>query len=349
MATQNRRHFMALTLGAAGVGSLAALGFRPRSPSDASKVIGAQGLGALKKVQRKGHAFGTEVVITVFHEERFQADQAVTAAFNELELVESLMSLYRRDSQVCRLNRQKVLKDPHPYLIEVLENAQAMAERSNGAFDVTVQPFWSTYYRAQERGVLPSEREIHAAREKVGWRGLKVSQRQVELTMPGMAVTLNGIAQGYAADRVLDALRKHRVTHAMVNTGEVGTLGHKDAGHRSDWRVGIQHPRAEEALIALAGLHGGCMATSGDYATTFSPDRKHHHIFDPRTGDSPQTFSGITVVAPRGVDADALSTAAFVSGIEGARKLVEGMPGAEAVFICKDGSMLATSGFPFAS
>ncbi|MFC1588475.1 FAD:protein FMN transferase, partial [Planctomycetota bacterium] len=117
------------------------------------------------------------------------------------------------------------------------------------------------------------------------------------------AVTLNGIAQGFAADCMLAALEANGVQHALVNTGEIGVIG-------------IQHPRHKDAFISRARLDGRCIATSGDYATTFSPDGEHNHIFDPRTGHSPKEFQSVTVLAKSGLEADALSTTIFVSGLQ---------------------------------
>jgi len=159
-----------------------------------------------------------------------------------------------------------------------------------------------------------------------------------------MAVTLNGIAQGYAADRALAALRAHGVEHALVDTGEIGTLGRKSG--REPWTVGIQHPRRLDAYVQLAKLDGGFLATSGDYETTFTPDYVHHHIFDPKTGRSPETLCSVTVLARTGTEADGLATALFVLGVERGFKLLRRFAGAEAMAVRKDGAVLATRGFP---
>jgi thiamine biosynthesis lipoprotein len=130
------------------------------------------------------------------------------------------------------------------------------------------------------------------------------------------------------------------VAQALVDTGELG-------GYGKPWTVGVQHPREPEAYVDLAKLDGRCMATSGDYATSFSPDRAANHIFDPRTGRSPRHFSSVTVVAPTGMAADALSTAIFVVGLERGLELARAS-GAEALFVLKDGRAMATRGFPHA-
>ena len=129
-----------------------------------------------------------------------------------------------------------------------------------------------------------------------------------------------------------------------MDAGEIHPLGEKAGGE--PWRAGIQHPREPDAYAALVRLDGRALSTSGDYATAFSPDRRHHHILDPHTGASPGTFSSVSVLAPTAMEADALSTALFVLGPARGLALIEATPRADALFILKDGRTLTTRGFP---
>jgi FAD:protein FMN transferase len=303
----------------------------------------AKDLG-LKTVRRTWRAMGADVTMVALHESREAAIRALDAAFAELALVDELMSLYRPDSQLSRLNRTGVLRQPHPYLVSVIERAQRVALQTAGAFDVTVQPLWRLYAQAHDQGQLPDDAAVKATRARVNFRDLEVSSTQLRLHGEGRSVTLNGIAQGFAADRALAALREHGVRHALVDAGELGACGHNETGGK--WTAGIQHPRRSDEYVSLAKLDGRCMSTSGDYATAFTPDLSYNHIFDPATGRSPQTFSSVTVVAPAGVDADALSTAVFVLGLVKGLQLIEAWPHADALFVLKDGRVLATRGFP---
>ena len=216
----------------------------------------------------------------------------IDAAFAELELVENLMSIYRPHSQLSQLNREGRLDDPHRYLLELLRYARDLSEQTDGAFDVTVQPVWSVYQSAARRGELPRERDLAAARAKVDWRNLEIAPRRLVLKR-GAQITLNGIAQGFAADCAVRALRCHGVEHALVDTGELGALGRN--GNGEAWTIGIQHPRMPEAYVSLAELEGRFLATSGDYATTFTSDFRHHHLLDPRTGRSPEELASVTI------------------------------------------------------
>ena len=335
--TVTRRHFV-MTLGAAGASAAVGNLLWPFAKQ------GSRVADGLRAVERTGFALGARTSILALHEDYATADRAVEAAFAELRAVESVMSLYRSDSQLCQLNREGVLLDPHPYLVQVLEKAQGMSAASGGDFDVTVQPLWMLYAAATRNGCLPSAEDIERTRQLVDWRRVQMRENHIHLKGSGTAVTLTGIAQGFAADRALGALASGGVRHALVNTGEIGAMGRcRDGGL---WTIGIQHPRHQDAFISRAHLDGRCVATSGDYGTTFSSDRVHNHIFDPCTGRSPKEFQSVTVLAKTGLEADALSTTVFVTGLERGIDLIESTPGAAGLFVLKNGKIKVTNGFP---
>ncbi|HEY5912494.1 MAG TPA: FAD:protein FMN transferase [Verrucomicrobiae bacterium] len=336
----SRRDFI-LALGSIGVAPYAGIG---SEPPEASPSLAGQARS--QKHVRSATAFGAQAKLIVLHPDDAIADRAMDAALAELNRVESVLSLYRPDSELCRLNREGTLTPPHPYLVEVVTKARQLSELSGGAFDVTVQPLWDLYATAKRAGRTPGPSELEMARRKVNWRKLTVTPDLIKLEERGMAVTLNALAQGFAADRALAALRCHSIQHALVNTGEIGAIGRKETGE--PWTVGIQHPRKPDAYVALASLVDCCMATSGDYATRFSDDYVRHHIFDPANGESPQELASATVTAPAGLDADGLATAILVLGREKGLKLLQAFPKAEAFLVLKDGQTVSTPGFPAA-
>jgi len=284
------------------------------------------------------------VSIEAWHPDERTARDAVDAAFSELALIEELMSIYRPDSQLSRLNQYGDIDDPHPYFLEVLDAAREMSRQSQGAFDITVQPLWNVFAAAKKAGSLPSELAIDRARGAVNWRQVDIDPKRIRLRGKETQITLNGIAQGYAADRATHALASRGVAHALIDAGEISTIGGKPAGDA--WWVGVQHPRHDDAYLALVRLNGRCLATSGDYATTFSGDFRFNHLFDPRTGHSPTEFASVSIAAPTAMQADALSTAVFVLGRTEGLALVEATPRTDALVMLKDGRTLATKGFP---
>lgn len=298
----------------------------------------------LELAVRSGNAFGTRVSISVIHRDGTTAQRALEAAFAQLELVDQLMSLYRPDSAVRRLNEQRELVRPHPYVYRVLRAAEDTARQTDGAFDITVQPLWDAYASASQEGREPDAATLTNALRLISWRDVDISPSRVRLRREGSAITLNGIAQGFAADRVLETLRSAGIEHALVDSGEIGTLGDRTPGEA--WTVGVQHPRQPDAFACLTRLRGRCLSTSGDYATSFRADYRDHHIFDPQSGRSPGEFASVTIAAPTATAADALSTAVFVLGLNRGLELVRSTPDADAFFVCKDGRTLSTEGFP---
>lgn len=337
-----RRRFLYLL-----AGSSATLAVGPqllRSAFDEAAGKASPPAGAAHPVTRTSWALGSNVTMTVLDAQPEVAAAALDAAFAELETVEQVMSIYRPESQVSRLNRDGVLRDPHPYLVHVLGQAAALSRRTAGAFDVTVQPLWETYWQAHANGRQPTTAEIATARRRVDWRRVDVAPGRIRLHGTGTAVTLNGIAQGFAADRATAALRRYGIEQALLDTGEFRAVGHGSDG--DGWNVGIQHPRHEEALVSVANLAGRCLATSGDYATRFDDTFTSHHLLDPRNGQSAIDLASVSIVADTGLAADALSTAAFILGPEAGRQLIAATPGVDALFVTRDGRTWASREFP---
>jgi FAD:protein FMN transferase len=339
----SRRKALLLTLGGGAALGLSALGLSARA-GRRPRTVDSRAAELPSQVCRTGWALGSDVSMVVAGLSRRAAERALDAAFAELETVEQVMSLYRPESQLCRLNRTSELRDPHPYLVQVLRHAETTSRQTAGAFDITVQPLWELYQAAKSEGRLPSESEVAASRAKVDWRRVEISRDAVRLRGTGTAITVNGIAQGFAADRAIAALRQHGVEHALVNAGEIGTRGGKTSGE--PWKVGIQHPREPEAYVSLAGLVNRSLSTSGDYETTFTSDFTKNHIFDPRTGGSPPELASVSIVAPTALEADALSTAAMVLGARQTLHMLAPMQGIDALLVTKTGRSLATPGFP---
>jgi thiamine biosynthesis lipoprotein len=289
-------------------------------------------------------AFGTSVHIKVLHDDRGDAESAIHQALEQVKIVDALMSLHQERSQVFQLNLHGSLEAPDPQLLNVLTIAQQLSLLTAGAFDITVQPLWQAFSLARVRGELPDANEIAAARSLVSWHALAVSAKRVQLQKSGMAITLNGLAQGYAVDQALVALRSHGIQHALLDTGEFGAIG--DKAPDQPWKLGIGHPRQHDALSASLAMDGRKVATSGDYEAYFSPDFVHHHIFDPATGESPLELASVTVVAPTGILADGLSTAFMVMGSDKALALTAKLHDVDTLLIHKNGAIRKSANFP---
>ncbi|MET4101582.1 thiamine biosynthesis lipoprotein [Roseovarius sp. MBR-78] len=210
----------------------------------------------------------------------------------EVLRLERIFSLYRDDSALARLNAQGHLDAPPPEMLDLLSLAGAIHDATGGAFDPTVQPLW----RARATGG-----DEAAARGLIGWQGVRFDAQTVTLARPGMALTLNGIAQGYITDRIADLLRSRGFGDVLVDMGEVVARGRRGDG--AAWQAGIAAP--DGALVGRVTLRDRALATSAPMGTRLVGGRGH--IIDPVGGQARRTL--VSVSAPRAAVADGLSTA----------------------------------------
>lgn len=303
------------------------------------------GRPALKMGHRAGIAFGTTVTLTALHADAERLEAGLDAAWAEIVEVQKAANLFDPGSALSRLNRDGYIENAPFALIELLTAAQGVSALTNGAFDITVQPLWTLYETAHRAGRLPQEAELAAVRDLIGYRNVHIQGTNVRLMTSGMALTLNGIAQGYATQRCLDALAAHGIADAFLNTGEVGVAGTRDGVQ--PWTAAIAHPRRAGEYIALARPLAGVLATSGDYATSFTDDFAANHIFDPQSLHSPRRMASASVIAKSGAHADALATAMMVMNAEVSVALAQRL-GIEVLLVDKQGGVSKTAGFPSA-
>ena len=295
-----------------------------------------------------GTAFGTTITLSApvaadaSASERRHVTESLRQAVRETQRIDAIMSLYRSDSELSRLNRTGILRDPDPHLLANLCFALRLADLTGGAFDPTVQPLWDVFSAAAGRGKLPGAAAIASARSKVDHRRVRVEADAILLGIPGMALTLNAVAQGYACDVVRAMLKRDGIPAALIDTGEFGSIGRASDG--AAWRLGIQSPRLPDQMDAIVRLDGRVVATSGDYATAFSPDFRYHHIFDPATGVSPPGWSSTVVLAPSGLVADGLSTALMVVDESRGKALLREFAQTDAIWIDKAQRLTHSSG-----
>lgn len=243
-----------------------------------------------------GQALGARASIRIDHPE---AEAIAARCLAEITRLEGVLSLYREESALSRLNREGRLEAPPFELLDCLSTAAAVHRATAGLFDPTVQPLWALWAEAAVAGRRPDAAEIAAARARTGWAGLRMDASAVTLR-PGMALTLNGIGQGYVADRVAVLLEEEGLTDILIDTGELRALGGRPDG--TDWPVTLPEGRM--------GLRARALATSSPLGTTFDAAGRDGHILDPRTGAPARSgWGAVSLSAPSAALADALSTA----------------------------------------
>ena len=246
----------------------------------------------------RGTALGADAAIWLDHPD---APAILALALAEIGRLEDIFSLYRAGSALSVLNRQGRLDAPPFELLECLALCGRVHAATSGLFDPTVQPLWQLYAERFAAGAVPGEDEIAAALDRVGMGRVRFDSEAVVLEA-GMALTLNGVAQGYVADRVAGLLAGQGLTDILIDTGEFRALGGRPGG--GGWPVGLQGG-GEVSLRARA------LATSAPLGTVFDAAGRVGHILHPVTGrPAAAVWQAVSISAPSAALADALSTAA---------------------------------------
>ncbi|WP_171181184.1 FAD:protein FMN transferase [Ruegeria sp. HKCCD8929] len=251
-----------------------------------------------------GYALGADVGVTLTADaKRFERLVSVIAA--ELRRIERLFSLYDPGSDLSHLNRAGILEQPSTEMVELLAEADRLHRATGGRFDPTVQPLWRA---------LASTGDVAQARQLIGWDRIVVDPARIRLGH-GQALTLNGIAQGYATDRITALLQAEGLSKILVNIGEFSATG-------GPWRIGVADPA--HGLIATRDLHDTAVATSSPAALRLPDGRAH--ILDPLGEPGRAYWSTVSVEAQSATVADGLSTALCLASLETARGILRRLP-----------------------
>jgi thiamine biosynthesis lipoprotein len=291
---------------------------------------------------------GTAVEITVSQVEPKTAEEAMEAAFQEVERINRLMSHYRPDSEVSQINRHAGQKEVRvsPETLGVIERALYFSRVSDGSFDITIGPVFRLWNFRE--GKIPGEGIVKENLERVDYRKIKIDRARstVFLERARMELDLGAIAKGYAVDRACAVLKKSGIGNFLVNAGgDLKVGGEKEKG--LPWTIGIQHPRLPSEFIAKLNPKDAGVATSGDYEKFFVIDgERYHHLLIPSTGMPARACQSVTILAPSAMDADALATTVFVLGPKKGFALIEKMPGVHAIIVDRRGSVLLSSNWP---
>jgi thiamine biosynthesis lipoprotein len=288
-----------------------------------------------------GSALGADAMLQIHHPDPAMADRLIELSLAEVARLEAVFSLYRPDSALSRLNRDGNLDDPPFDLLQVLADCARFSTLTDGAFDATVQPLWEVYAahfgRPDPDPAGPSRSAIEAALARVGHDRVRLDARRIEFAAPGMAVTLNGIAQGYVTDRIVSLLRDAGIAHSLVDMGETRAIGTHPTGQ--PWSVGLEDPRAPGRIAERIGLSDRAVATSGGYGTQFDAAGRFNHLFDPSDGTTSWRYAAVSVVAEDATTADALSTAFSLMPLDRARRVGDAL-GVRAHFALADGGRI---------
>lgn len=273
--------------------------------------FGRDALANSEVVTWHGQALGAPATLRIHHHDRKLAERLVESVVVEARRLERIFSLHLPDSDLVLLNRQGARALPPSELIDVLQVCATLWKLSGGAFDPTVQPLWSLYRdhfgRPDADPAGPPAAAVAETLARTGFGHVQFNSARIAFEHPGMALTLNGIAQGYITDRVVDLLRAGGIESCLVDMGECRAVGERPDG--SHWRIGIGDPDAPDHSIDVLDVVDKAVATSSPRGFRFDSVGDFNHLIDPRTGRSPKRYGNVTVVTPQAVMADGLSTA----------------------------------------
>ena len=297
----------------------------------------------LRKFEAVEPHMGTLFRIELYARDAEQARAAFRAAFDRVAELDRELSDYLPDSELNRICSTAVGRpvEASPDLLRVVEASQRLAEESGGAFDVTLGPVIRLWRQARQRRQLPDPAELRAAAAHSGHRKLHTDplRRTVLLDEAGMQLDLGGIAKGYAADEALAVVTRLGIRSALVAAS--GDLAFSDAPPgRRGWTIGI------DSATRTLELTNAAVSTSGDEEQHAEiGGRRYSHIVDPATGMGLTDAITVTIVARRGIDADALATAVSVLGADRGSALLEKRGGVSGLIVTERGVRTVGSAF----
>jgi len=266
----------------------------------------------------------------------------VGEALDEIDRVDRLMSNYRRDSPLSRLNREAASGPVavEPELVDFLAECLRWSRESDGAFDITVGPLMKAWGFFRDEGRVPEEDELARALAVVGYRHVVLDREAgtVRFDRPGVELDLGGIGKGYAVDRVVELLRQRGVASALVNLGGSSVYGLGTPPGKKAWEIGIQDPTRSARIALSVPLRDRALSVAGGYERFFEKDGvTYSHIMDPRTGRPVRGVLSVAVLSATATDGDALDDVLFVEGVRRAAAILNRRPSTEALFFLPAG------------
>jgi thiamine biosynthesis lipoprotein len=302
------------------------------------------------KVSKTRLAMGSFVSMTLLHPSKDQAEEAMDAAFDEIDRLSGLLSRYDHASAVYDLNTHGRLQGVPPEVAQVVASSLHYHRLTGGYFDITVKPVVDLFQQklGGEKKIQPTDAEIRDLLKRVDARNIELMNQSLSFKAEGMGITLDGIAVGFIVDRVSELLVARGIRNHLINArGDIRTSGCKEDG--KPWTVAVQDPWKRKAYPDVVHMGDGAISTSGNYEIYYDREKMFHHIVNPKTGLSPDGVTSGTIIAATTMEADALATALCVMSPSQGTEFVNGLAACESLVIGKDGAMWKSKGWKSAA
>jgi thiamine biosynthesis lipoprotein len=274
-------------------------------------------------------SMGSVYSIVAYGEDRGKLLAAVDSAFEEVRRLDRLLSNYRTDSELSRVNREAekgpvVISDE---LYQLLKYCQSVHQDSGGAFDITVGPLMKIWGFYKGSGRLPHRAEIRSVLGRIGFDKVKLDEgaHTVQFLRDGMGLDPGGIGKGYAVDRIVEILRTAKVQSALISAGSSSIYAIGAPPNDRGWKISIRHPRDASRSVDEVILKDASLSTSGTSEKFFRAEGKvYSHIMDPRTGYPAQGMLSVSVIAPRTLESEAWTKPVFINGRQWTAQYLQG-------------------------
>lgn len=292
------------------------------------------------------YALGTMIMLDTGDDNRSEIPEAV---IKKLVFIDNTLSYFKPDSNISRINKnagfepQQVDRDT----INIIEKALEYGKLSEGAIDLTVRPLLSLWKIGKESGQVPEKELICKALKLVNYRDIELdaAKSTIRLKRIGQSIDANCITKGFAADEAAKIFTEKDVKSGLINLGgNIYVCGKKPDGR--EWRIGVQDPDgARGKFIGYFDVHDRSVVTSGSYEKYFvSQGKKYHHIFNPANGyPVDNEIASVTVISPKSIDGDALTTCIFVLGVKKGLEFAGTFDDIDVLIVTADRKLYGTS------
>ena len=288
----------------------------------------------MESIKLAREAMATRFEIVLYGDNPVSLRAAGEEALEEIEWVESQLSIYRSDSQINHAN-QRAATEPvrlEPTIFELLQHCQELTTITDGAFDITLGPLIQCWGFMGGSGSLPAPEAIERAKSLVGIHHIQLDPDAytIQFDQKGVMLDLGSIGKGYALDRAKEILEENGIRSALLHggTSTVATIG--SPPDQEEWKIAITRPLTEDEkeesrtgepelkTVGIAKLTGNALSVSAIWGKSFQTEnREYGHVIDARTGEPTIGAAQAAVTLTSATDADAISTALLVSGNKG--------------------------------
>ena len=273
---------------------------------------------------------GCSFELGVVLDDEAKAHRLLEEGVKEIQRIEDLLSEFKRDSSITDINTNAYVTPVHvnSEVMELLQRCQQISRLSQGYFDISVGPLKKLYRFKNTEFTLPSKKDIQRVKNLVGYDKIQLDaeSNSVRLKQENMHISMAAIGKGYAADRVKQIWKNHKLTGGYIDaSGDLTAFGTDENGQA--WKIGIANPDDRDQTLFHIPLNNASVATSGDYEQHFVHNGvRYSHNLNPKTGLPVTGVKSVSIFSPSAELSDALATAVYAMGVDKGLSFLNQLP-----------------------